>query len=132
MGPAMAGGVDGHQDAPTPPGEDSVAQDTLSTVCRDITGFQARPGASAALGTAVLTPSRQWASSAGPQDMVVGHTCKARTGIGEGQRHLEVLEKRLIIPISPEEREIQEDDLSLVDCLGHLRGSSDTSTPFLS
>lgn len=47
---------------------------------------------------------------------------KAGTGIGKGQRHLEVLEKGLIIPIAPEEREIQEDDLSLVDCLRLLRG----------
>lgn len=106
--------------------------DTLSMACRDTTGFQARPGAPPALSTAVLTPSRHWASSAGPQDRVVGHACKARTGIGKGQRHLEVLEKRLIIPVSPEEREIREDDLSLVDCLRRLRGSSDTSTPFLS
>lgn len=51
---------------------------------------------------------------------------------GKGQGDLEVLEKGLIIPIAPEEREVQEDDLSLVDCLRRLRGSSDTSTPFLS
>lgn len=42
---------------------------------------------------------------------------RAGTGIGRGQGALEVLEKGLIIPIAPEEREIEEDDLSFMDCL---------------
>lgn len=101
----------------------------------DTAGFQAQARASPTPSTAVLTPSEHQASSAGPQHRMglrwdAPAACsEAGTGIVKGQRHLEVFEQGLIIPIAPEEKEIQEDDLSLVDC---LRGSSDTSTPFLS
>jgi len=97
--------------------------DTPSTTCIDTAGFQAWLGASPAPGAAVLTPSRHQACSAGPQHRMglrrdVPAACStARTGLGKGQGDPEVLEEGLINPIAPKEGEIQEDDLSLVDCL---------------
>lgn len=101
MGPAVAGGVSGHQDAPASPGKDGMDQGTPRA------GFQAWIGVSPAPGTAVLAPSRHQASSAGPQHSTelqqdLPAACReTRIKFGKGQGDLEVLEKGLIIPIAP-------------------------------
>lgn len=86
---------------------------TLSTACRDSAGVEAWLGASQAPGTTVLTPRQavgilcwSWHGTGVWQD--VPAACReVGMGIGKGQGDAEVLEKRLIIPIAPEEREMQ-------------------------